>query len=540
MPTFGFLIDNRKCIGCHACTVACKSEHEVPIGVDRTWVKYIEKGEFPNTRRMFTVMRCNHCDWAPCVTICPTTALYKRADGIIDFNNERCIGCKACMQACPYDALYIDPESNTAAKCNYCTHRVEVGLEPSCVIVCPERAIVAGDLDDPVSEISRLINRFPTQVRKPEKGTKPKLYYIDGDEAALVPSAAKADGQYMWSGGPALDESSNSSGLGTNGSNHSSPSNPHPPLPNHDPQATAAKFDHSPRRVYDVRPRKPIWGWAVVSYIWTKSIAAGGFLAAVAARFALGPDDSASLQIALGIVAMFFLVLTGILLVVDLKQPKRFLYVLLRPQWQSWLVRGAYIITAYGAVLTVWLAASIFGSRMIADALLWPGVVLATLTAVYTAFLFAQAKGRDLWQNPMFSMHLLAHAVLGAGATWLLVDVVAGRVPQWSATMLGGAVGFSLIALLAECFTVPPTDDARRAIHMILGKPMGGWFRGAGVLAGHIVPLLLLATPVAEFLRNSHSAVINCPTALAAILALAGMGVIEWLWVSVPQRIPLS
>ncbi len=104
MPTFGFLIDNRKCIGCHACTVACKSEHEVPIGVDRTWVKYIEKGEFPNTRRMFTVMRCNHCDWAPCVTICPVTALYRREDGVIDFNNERCIGCKACMQACPYDA----------------------------------------------------------------------------------------------------------------------------------------------------------------------------------------------------------------------------------------------------------------------------------------------------------------------------------------------------------------------------------------------------------------------------------------------------
>jgi formate-dependent nitrite reductase membrane component NrfD len=217
-----------------------------------------------------------------------------------------------------------------------------------------------------------------------------------------------------------------------------------------------------------------------------------------------------------------------VLLVVDLKQPKRFLYVLLRPQWQSWLVRGAYIITAYGAVLTVWLAASILGWRTLADALLWPGVILATLTAVYTAFLFAQAKGRDLWQNPMFSMHLLAHAVLGAGATWLLADVVAGRTPQWSAAMLGIAVGFSLIALFAECFTVPPTDDARRAIHMILGKPMGGWFWGVGVVVGHVVPLLLLMLSPGPL------------TALAAVLALAGMGVIEWLWVSVPQRIPLS
>src|SRR3954468_24364483 len=259
MTSFGFLIDNRKCIGCHACTVACKSEHEVPIGVDRTWVKYIEKGEFPNTRRMFTVMRCNHCDWAPCVTICPTTALYKRADGIVDFNNERCIGCKACLQACPYTALYIAPESNTAAKCNYCTHRVEVGLEPSCVIVCPERAIVAGDLDDPVSEISRLINRFPTQVRKPEKGTKPKLYYIDGDEAALVPSAAKPDGQYMWSGGPAMEaEGHNANSAGTQLSTLSpdaylTPDTRHP-TPNHHHSQPPTPRPQSPlpeaRRVY--------------------------------------------------------------------------------------------------------------------------------------------------------------------------------------------------------------------------------------------------------------------------------------------------
>jgi Fe-S-cluster-containing dehydrogenase component/formate-dependent nitrite reductase membrane component NrfD len=539
MTNFGFLIDNRKCIGCHACTVACKSEHEVPIGVDRTWVKYIEKGEFPNTRRMFTVMRCNHCEWAPCVTICPTTALYRRSDGIVDFNNERCIGCKACMQACPYDALYIDPESNTAAKCNFCTHRLEVGLEPSCVIVCPERAIVAGDLDDSASEISRLINRFPVQVRKPEKGTGPKLYYIDGDESALVPTAAKADGQYMWSGGPAMKETGqNGQGpstadpvLSKNGSNHSPAPNPQPPI-----------SDSSPRRVYDVRPREPIWGWAVVAYIWTKSIAAGGFLAAAAARYALGPENSSALQIVLGLVAMFFLVVTGVLLVVDLKQPKRFLYVLLRPQWKSWLVRGAYIITAYGAVLTLWLAASVFGWRTIADALLWPGVVLAALTAVYTAFLFAQAKGRDLWQNPMFSMHLLAHAVLGAGAAWLLTLWVWGLgaggslsvpqppvpSPQSPAMLLAIALGFSLVALLLECFTVPPTDDARRAIHMILGKPMGGWFWGAGVAAGHVVPILLLALTPGPL------------TAFAAVLALAGMGVIEWLWVSVPQRIPLS
>jgi len=175
---YGFVIDQRRCIGCHACTVACKEENRVPLGAFRTWVKYIERGSFPHTRRYFSVLRCNHCDAAPCVTICPTVALYRRADGIVDFDGERCIGCKSCMQACPYDALYIDPDTGTAAKCNYCAHRVEVGLEPACVIVCPEQAIIAGDLDDPTSQIATIVAREAVQVRKAEQGTRPKVFYL--------------------------------------------------------------------------------------------------------------------------------------------------------------------------------------------------------------------------------------------------------------------------------------------------------------------------------------------------------------------------
>ncbi len=111
---YGFVIDQDSCIGCHACTVACKTEHEVPLGVNRTWVKYVEKGTWPDTRRFFSVMRCNHCTDAPCVAICPTRARFKRGDGIVDFDTSRCIGCKSCMKACPYDALYIDPGEHTA------------------------------------------------------------------------------------------------------------------------------------------------------------------------------------------------------------------------------------------------------------------------------------------------------------------------------------------------------------------------------------------------------------------------------------------
>ena len=190
---YGFVIDNRVCIGCHACTVACKSEHLVPIGVNRTWVKYIERGEFPNVSRMFQVTRCNHCVDAPCVSICPTSALFSRKDGIVDFDNRRCIGCKSCTQACPYDALYIDPNTHTAAKCNFCAHRIDQGLNPSCVNICPEQAIHFGDLDDPKSDVAQLTSREHVGQRKPEKGTRPKHFYVAGGAIHLDPLASKRE-----------------------------------------------------------------------------------------------------------------------------------------------------------------------------------------------------------------------------------------------------------------------------------------------------------------------------------------------------------
>ena len=198
MVNFGFVIDNRTCIGCHACTVACKSEHDVPIGVNRTHVKYIEKGEYPNSTREFSVHRCNHCEDAPCTAICPTSALYTREDGIVDFDDERCIGCKSCMQACPYDALYIDPNKGTAAKCNYCAHRIENSYEPACVVVCPTESIISGDLDDPDSAISLHIQENDVRVRKPESGAKPNLFYVQASDEMLDPAATLRTGSGMW------------------------------------------------------------------------------------------------------------------------------------------------------------------------------------------------------------------------------------------------------------------------------------------------------------------------------------------------------
>lgn len=515
MPRFGFVIDNRKCIGCHACTVACKSEHQVPLGVDRTWVKYIEKGTFPNNRRLFTVMRCNHCEAAPCVTICPVTALHVRSDGVVDFNSDRCIGCKACLQACPYDALYIDPVENTAAKCNFCTHRLEIGLQPSCVVVCPEQAIIAGDMDDPTSEISGLLSRQAVQVRKPEKETRPKLFYIEADAASLVPTRAPADGRTMWSRGAfvATDGHTAEPGNGNGDGQRLSL-----------PTVTAA-----PRRAYDVRPRAPVWGWEVAAYTWTKSIATGAILAVVAAQLLAGTTVADRIALAMGIIALIFLTFTAALLVGDLKKPQRFLYVLLRPQWRSWLVRGAYLLTGYGLITTLWLLALVAEAPTIAEILLWPGAILAILSAVYTAFLFAQAKGRDFWQNPLLSVHLLAHALLAGGAVWMIVGSVAsGPGLAVARVFTACTIIFSLIALLAEIMTTAPTIDARLALDWIIGREMGGWFWGAGIGVGHVLPLLLIAT------GSTLAAIV------AALAALVGMFVIERLWVRAPQLVPLS
>lgn len=519
MPTFGFVIDNRKCIGCHACTVACKSEHQVPVGVDRTWVKYIEKGTFPNNRRLFTVMRCNHCEFAPCVTICPVTALHTRGDGVVDFNSDRCIGCKACMQACPYDSIYIDPNTSTAAKCNFCTHRLEIGLQPSCVAVCPEQAIIAGDMEDPTSEISKLLDRHPVQVRKPEKWTKPKLFYIEADEASLVPTRAATDGRGMWSRGAYV---------ATDGQPVQPRSLPANGTASNRLSLPVVGVEAEPRRAYDVRPRAPAWGWEVAAYTWTKSIGTGAFLAVVAARLLDGAGAAARIAIAMGVVALIFLTLTAGLLVADLKQPKRFLYVLLRPQWRSWLVRGAYGLTGFGAVLSLWLVATLAGVDWLANVLLWPGAILAVFSAVYTAFLFAQAKGRDFWQNPLLSVHLLAHALLAGAAVWLVVEVVSGGEAASPRLVLIATLIFSLVAVFAELWTAHPTNDARLAMNWILGRRMGRWFWYGGVGVGHVLPLFLLAIGFGPF------------GVIAALAALAGMAVIEWLWVMAPQHVPLS
>jgi len=521
---YGFVIDQRKCIGCHACTVACKEENQVPLGAFRTWVKYVERGTFPNTRRYFSVLRCNHCDDAPCVTICPTVALYRRPDGVVDFDGERCIGCKSCMQACPYDALYIDPATQTAAKCNYCAHRLEVGLEPACVIVCPERAIIAGDLDDPRSGIAKLVATEQVQVRKPEQGTRPKVFYVGGDAAALTPSLQAPAMTYMWAQRPAAEVSlvKMLEGLG----------------------AASSQGDGTlARPVYDVPHVPRPWGWKVSAYLWTKSIAAGVLLvAALGVFFPLAGGGWLS-GIVAPLLALAFLAMTTGLLVFDLKRPERFLFILLKPNFRSWLVWGAFVLLAYGLVATAWLVAGWLGDVGALRALALPAVLLATAAAGYSALLFGQAEGRDFWQSPLVLPQLLVSAVVAGAATLLVVEAVGRRDPAalggLSAWLLLGVLAHG-VALLIDLFAYHPSLDAARAARLITHGHYRVRFWAGVMVMGTLVPVLLIAGFTSTGSPVGVDRAVDIGLLLSSVLALGGLWLWEDLWVKAGQSIPLS
>ena len=193
---YAMVIDVRRCYGVHACTVACKAEFDVPLGENRSWVEEIEKGDFPDVSRSFLPRLCNHCSTPNCVSVCPTGATWKREeDGIVVVDKDICIGCKYCVQACPYDARFSNPDTGSADKCDFCLHRVSQGLEPACVEACPSRARIFGDINDPKSEVSKLIAKNPVTVLRPDMGTAPNVFYIGADHADE--NDQRPDGMYI-------------------------------------------------------------------------------------------------------------------------------------------------------------------------------------------------------------------------------------------------------------------------------------------------------------------------------------------------------
>ncbi len=205
MARMAMLIDLTRCIGCDTCTMACKQENGTPVDVFFARVLNIEAGEFPNVKRVYVPVLCNHCDNAPCLKSCPNKAIFRRPDGIVLIDQDRCRGTGACVTACPYGNIFLTQQDrwylpddepyetryvrprlneNVARKCTYCAHRVDVGLEPACVVSCPTKARIFGDLEDPESEVSRYIVEQREATKRepfhllPEAGTDPAGCYL--------------------------------------------------------------------------------------------------------------------------------------------------------------------------------------------------------------------------------------------------------------------------------------------------------------------------------------------------------------------------
>ncbi len=554
MPNYGFLIDQSKCIGCHACSTACKSENQVPLGVYRTWVKYTETGTFPDVRRRFQVTRCNHCANPPCVRICPVSAMYQRDDGIVEFDPSICIGCKSCMQACPYDSIYLDPETNTAAKCHFCAHRLDVGLEPACVVVCPEHAILAGDLNDPASEISRQLATAQATVRKPEQGTGPKLFYINGNDWSLHPSAAETHASYMWADNVTEQNTSlyerqsfqlpvlNGNGQGLSKSKSGTPiRRPREqgrPL-NGPIQIGGRVAEHMVQVAYNAQHRIN-WHWELPSYLVTKNITGGLFmLLSLGAGLGLFPFDSRTF-LAAGFTALTFMLLTVILLIKDLAQPKRFLNVLLRPQWKSWLARGAYIMVTFTAVAGLWwlLEEAAYMNWLPADLVAsirpfaaWITFPLALGVVIYSAFLLGQAEGRDMWQSNMLPFELLAQSFVVSSGVFLALSLFVSfphSLQAFLSVIFPVSLTINLLLMLANKFAMPfASEIAMLASRDITHGHYRNHFWWGGIALGHVIPLaLFLVAPL------------TAPA--AALAALVGLFFYEYAFVMAPQRIPNS
>ncbi|HEU4510890.1 MAG TPA: 4Fe-4S dicluster domain-containing protein [Pyrinomonadaceae bacterium] len=515
------VIDHTRCIGCHACTTACKSENLVPISVTRTYVKHVDIGVFPQARRAHQVTRCNQCAHAPCVTACPTAAMFKRADGIVDFDKSICIGCKACMAACPYDAIFINPDDHSAEKCNFCAHRIDMNLEPACVVVCPTQAILVGDMNDPDSYVAQIVNRDTVAVRRPEKETLPKLFYKGAHQATLDPLAAKRPegGLFMWS------EQQQGAEFVTSGN------------PNFNNSSAAALLS------YDVAHSIP-WDWRVSLYTWTKGIASGVYLVAALLVLIGVVSGSSPLWLwATPIISGVFLAITGGLLLWDLEHPERFHLIFTRPQWRSWLVKGAFIIAGYTLVLALHFVASLLASTSFQTWLMIAGIPLSMMTAVYTAYLFAQAKARDMWQNPLLPPHLFFQAMLLGSAILLPLIVIWGGANSTGILslirpevhLLLWTLGItSLIHLLmvwGEVSMTHPTAHSRLAIwEMVRGRYKNDFWTGTILsILGGLLPLLAVL------------GVLNVSIGVAgAPLALIGMVLFENAYVQSAQAVPLA
>jgi hypothetical protein len=276
------------------------------------------------------------------------------------------------------------------------------------------------------------------------------------------------------------------------------------------------------RRVYDSPSKGVLWGWEVPAYVWTKAIATGTFLMMAIWHFLNGGIDASSELNGL-ITTLVFMGLTAAFLVKDLDRPDRFIYVLLRPQWKSWLVRGAYIITGFSGLVSLKLLDNYLQLGL--DWLWIPGMIFAGLGAVYTAFLFNQARARDLWQTPIQSaIHMLVHAFI-AGSVMMII--IAPETMEWMTNALLWGVVLNMVIIAKEILMPHKTLDTRKAIQLMTKGYYSKYF-WAGIIVGSVVPIMMLTM------------IAGSSALLAGGLSLVGILLTEFVCIRVPQMIPLS
>jgi formate-dependent nitrite reductase membrane component NrfD len=280
---------------------------------------------------------------------------------------------------------------------------------------------------------------------------------------------------------------------------------------------------------YDVSHARP-WGWQVPAYCWTKSIGSGALaVPAIAMLFGrLGADRMR--DVVLSSIALLFTAITTVLLVADLEHPARFLRVVFSPQSRSWLARGAFVLIGYSGLAGLFWLAAIMGMSSVSAVLLWPTVLVGFFAACYTAFLFGQCEGRDLWQTPLLAVHLIVQALMcGAAAMALLPAAIAGSSAGLEVARVGLIAGLisHLVIVGAEFMMPHSTDNAAYAARLITYGPFKLLFWGGAVFVGGILPLcLLLLLPIS--------------LASSAVLSLLGLLAFEWCFVMAGQSVPNS
>lgn len=179
MARYAIVMDTRRCIGCHSCTVACKTHNELPTDIIYNPVTTVgPEGTFPNLHMTFVPLICMHCDNPPCVDACPTNASVRREDGIVYVEDKKCVGCLSCIMACPYGARIHNHQTGAVNKCDFCKDRVDEGKLPHCVVTCHQKARVFGDMDDETSEVYALLKNNKAVQLLGELDTRPCVFYI--------------------------------------------------------------------------------------------------------------------------------------------------------------------------------------------------------------------------------------------------------------------------------------------------------------------------------------------------------------------------